>query len=63
MTELDWLRDIIEALEPTLLPHGITKWLDTPMQKLQWATPIEAINRGNGEDVLAVAQSYREFVY
>lgn len=58
MNELDYLNDVIDALKPILLPHGITKWLDTPVQELRWATPLEAINRGSGPDVVELVSSY-----
>lgn len=63
MTNLDWLMDIIDSLRTILTDDGIVKWLDTPMQKLNWATPLEVINTGRGADVLAIAQTYREPVY
>lgn len=55
--------DIIDSLRTILTDDGIVKWLDTPMQKLNWATPLEVINTGRGADVLAIAQTYREPVY
>lgn len=62
-SELDYLVEVIELLKRILLDHGVVKWLDLPMEKLSWATPVEAIRHGRGEEVLEIAKSYLEPVF
>lgn len=63
MNKLDWLMDVIDSLETILTDDGIVKWLDTPVQELGWATPLETIIAGDGADVLNIAENYKIPIY
>lgn len=63
MTPLEAMLETVDNLKPLLTDKGVVKWFNTPMQKLNWATPLEALIEGCHEDVVRVSEGYHEFVY
>lgn len=54
---------IIDNLTQVIEPDGISRWFNLSIPALGGLTPIEAFERGKGEEVLQVTESYLDPSY
>lgn len=57
------LREIVLVLDDSLSPSGIRQWLYAKNRHLKGARPVDVLQRGEGDRVLRVAQSFVEGSY